>query len=513
MHIIGNVIKQALDLGKQIKHSSDNAREKQVSQLRNILKKARHTSFGLYYNFEAILDAEDPVEEYRKRVPLHDYDAMHNRWWKQSLENPDITWPGIPSFFARTSGTTGNEPKRIPVTDDMIQSIRSVGISMLTSVSNFDLPPEFFEKQILMLGSSTKLKEVGERKEGDISGISAGNIPGWFEAVYKPGQEISAIDNWDERIQRIAEEAPGWDIGAISGIPSWTIPMLRKIIEHNQVENIHELWPEFRVYATGGVAFEPFKPSFEELFGRDDVIIMDTYLASEGFFAYNARPQTSSMKMALEHNMYFEFIPFDERGFDEQGDLLEEPRVMGIDEVDTETDYALIVTTSAGNYRFMIGDTLRFTDLDEHEIKITGRTKYFLNVVGTQLSEDKMNDAIKAVEKELDLPVEEFTISAVKDENGDYYHEWILGLANGHHDKASGEQLAEMIDNYLKNNNKNYKVARSKALEGVKVYPVEVEKFHDWHGKNRKKGGQVKTQKMMKEEDFREFRDFVLEGR
>lgn len=513
MHIIGNVLKQALDLGNQLKSSNKSATEKQKEQLKSLLKKAKNTSFGIYYNFEAILDAEDPIAEYRKRVPLHDYDEIYQRWWKQSLDTPNITWPGIPSFFARTSGTTGNEPKRIPVTDDMIQSIRSVGTSMLTSVSNFDLPSEFFEKQILMLGSSTDLKQVGQRKEGDISGISAGNIPGWFESVYKPGHEISAIEDWDERVQRIAEEAANWDIGAISGIPSWTIPMIRKIIEHNKVKNIHELWPEFRVYATGGVAFEPFEPSFKEIFGRDDVYIMDTYLASEGFFAYNARPQTSAMKMALEHNMYYEFIPFDERGFDDQGELLDEPEVLGIDDVDTETDYALIVTTSAGNFRFMIGDTVRFTDLDEHEIKITGRTKYFLNVVGSQLSEDKMNDAIGAVEDELDLPVEEFTISAVKDENGDYYHEWIIGLGNSGQQKADGDKLAEIIDNYLKDNNKNYKVARGKALEGVKAYAVPVEKFHDWHDKNRKKGGQVKTQKMMKEEDFKEFREFVLQGR
>lgn len=511
MHIIGNVIKQALELRSQFNFGTDDAREKQQEQLKNLLNKAKDTSFGLYYDFKGILASEDIIAEYRKRVPLHDYSKIYNRWWKQSLRHPDIIWPGKPSFFARTSGTTGNKPKRIPVTDDMIQSIRSVGTSMLTSISNFDLPSDFFERQILMLGSSTDLKQVGDRKEGDISGISAGNIPGWFENVYRPGPEIAAIEDWDEKVQRIAEEAPGWDIGAISGIPSWTIPMIRKILEVNKLEHIHEIWPGFRVYTSGGVAYEPFIPSFKELFGSE-VIFMDTYLASEGFFAYNARPDTTAMKLALEHGIFFEFIPFNKKGFDENGELLDEPEILTIGEVEAETDYALIVSTPAGNYRFMIGDTVRFTDLEAFEIKITGRTKYFLNVVGSQLSEDKMNDAIKEVEKKHNLPVEEFTVAAVKDDKGDYYHEWMLGLDNGESKGTDPKEIAGTIDKLLSKTNKNYKVARSKALEGVKVYVVPTQKFHGWHEKNRKKGGQIKTQKLMKEEDFLEFREFMLKS-
>lgn len=509
MHIIGNVIKNALELTNTLSNLGNaTAMEKQKEQLKNLLSKAKKTSFGIYYNFDEILEADDPVQAYQKAVPLHDYDKISERWWKQGLTNPNITWPGHPKFFARTSGTTGDEPKRLPVTEDMIQSIRSVGVSMLQCVSNYDLPSEFFEKQIMMLGSSTNLEETAGRKEGDISGISAGNIPGWFEVVYKPGHEISSIDDWDERVQRIAEEAPNWDIGALSGIPSWTLAMLKKIIEVNNAKTIHDVWPNLKVYATGGVAFEPFLPSFKELFDKE-VYFLDTYLASEGFFAYNARPETSAMKLAYEHGIFYEFIPFDDRGFDENGELLEEPEVHTLEQVDDQTDYALIVTTPAGNYRFMIGDTIRFTDLDELELKITGRTKYFLNVVGSQLSEDKMNAAIEALEEEEGLKIEEFTLAAVKDESGDYYHEWVLGLEDGQLDSVKGEEVAQKLDDYLSSHNKNYGNARKKALSGVKVFPVSSEKFHEWHGRNRKKGGQVKTVKLMKEEDFKEFKDFV----
>jgi len=509
MHIIGNVIKNALNFTNTLsKLTNASPVEKQKEQLENLLSEAKDTSFGIYYNFRKILADDEPLKAFQKAVPLHNYDAISDRWWKQGMYNPNITWPGHPAFFARTSGTTGNEPKRLPVTEDMIQSIRSVGISMLQSVSNFDLPTEFFEKQILMLGSSTNLSETAGRKEGDISGISAGNIPGWFENVYKPGFEISSIDDWDERVQRIAEEAPNWDIGALSGIPSWTLAMLKKIIEVNDLNTIHDIWPHLKVYATGGVAFEPFIPSFKEVFDKE-VYFMDTYLASEGFFAYNARPETSAMQLAFEHGIFYEFIPFDERGFDDQGELLEDPEIYTLENVDDQTDYALIVSTPAGNYRFMIGDTIRFTDLERYELKITGRTKYFLNVVGSQLSEDKMNDAISKLESSMDLKVEEFTLAAVKDEKGDYYHEWVLGIEEDQLSQVDDEKLAEEIDNYLSSNNKNYGSARQKALNGVKVFPVQTSRFHEWHQKNRKKGGQVKTVKLMKEEDFKEFKEFV----
>ncbi len=506
MHIIGNVIKQAIELRNQFVSDNKSAVQLQNKELEELLSKAKDTAFGKYHGFREILDSEDMVKAFQTKVPIHDYDSMYENWWSKSLELPDITWPGKPDYFARSSGTTGKEPKRIPVTGDMVDSIRKVGISQLTSISNFELPPEFFEKQVLMLGSSTRLMEVDGHEEGEISGISASNIPTWFGSIYKPGPEISSIPDWDERVHRIAEEAPNWDIGAMSGIPSWILLMLRKIISHNKLKNIHEIWPDLSVYTPGGVAFEPFKPSFQEVFGKE-VIFMDTYLASEGFFAYNARPQTSSMKLALQHGIYFEFIPFDDRGFDEAGDILPKPEVYTIEQVDTKTNYAMLVSTCAGTWRYMIGDTVQFTDLGNYEIKITGRTKYFLNVVGSQLSENKMNDAIQKVEDEMGLAVEEYTIACVKDENGNYFHEWVLGTEDG---QGDSEEVAKKIDDYLKEYSKNYGVARSKALDGVKVYLVNTTKFHDWHARKRKKGGQIKTQKVMKEEDFLEFRDFVL---
>ncbi len=505
MHIIGNVIKQAINVGSTLFSGNPDLLKCQEDELKNLLKNAKDTAFGKYYGFADILEHSDVIREYQRRVPVFEYDSMFKGWWEKQLETADITWPGKPGFFARSSGTTGSA-KRIPVSDDMIESIRKVGISQLLSISNFNLPPEFFERQILMLGSSTRLKQVGDHEEGEISGISASNLPSWFEGVYRPGDAISSIDNWDDRVTMIAKEAPNWDISAMSGIPSWILLMLKEVIKVNKLNTIHDIWPHLSVYTSGGVAFEPHLKAFEKVFGKE-VVIMDTYLASEGFFAYNARPETSSMKLALEHGVFFEFIPFDERGFDEQGNLKEDPLALSIAEVEEGQDYALLVSTVAGIWRYMIGDLVTFTDVEHAEIKISGRTKHFLNVVGSQLSESKMNEAIAKIEEKHGITVGEFSIAAVKGEDGGYFHEWVLGIEGKEPDAG---ELAELIDSILKGNTKNYEVARRKALKGVKVYTVSKERFYDWHEKERKKGGQIKTKKVLSEEDFLEFKDFVL---
>lgn len=508
MNIIGAILKKGLEIKAQFDLEED-AEAAQKKQLLHILNTASNTAIGKYYNFKSILQSEQPVREFQKRLPVVEYEQMHQNWWKQTLKHPDITWPGQPQYFAKSSGTTGNAPKRMPVTDDFLNNIRQVAISQLTSVANFNLPDDFFEREMLALSSSTKLQEVDGHYEGEISAITASNIPFWFEGIYRPGKEISSISDWDERVERIAQEAPNWDIGAINGIPSWILLMLKRVIEYNKAESIHDIWPGLQVYTTGGVAYEPYRKKFEAIFNKP-VHIMDTYLASEGFMAYTARPNTMSMKLAYNHGTFFEFIPFDERGFDDTANLLDTPETHTIADVEEGVDYALLVTTTAGNYRYMIGDTIRFTDLSKNEIVITGRTKHFLNVVGSQLSESKMDDAINHLGKEKDIMAEEYTLAAIEDDAGDYYHEWVLGLEEP--GKFKDEELAEILDSYLKENNKNYGVARTKALHGVKVFQVSQQRFYDFQEQNRSKGGQIKTKKLMEQDDFLKFKEFVLGG-
>jgi hypothetical protein len=386
----------------------------------------------------------------------------------------------------------------------MLASFRAVGIAQIESLANFDLDPVLFEKDVLGLSSSADLDEHNGHLEGEISGINTSNLPGWFGGFYKPGLDIAQIDDWDERVAAIAKKAPEWDVVALAGIPSWIQMMLEKIIEFHKLDNIHELWPDLSVYASGGVAFEPYRESLNRLMGKS-ITYMDTYLASEGFFAYTARPGTMDMKLALDHGIFYEFIPFDERGFDETGKLLESPEVLSITEVEKDQDYALLVSTPAGSWRYMIGDTVKFTDLERHELVISGRTKYFLNVVGSQLSEEKINTAVADLSKHFACEINEFGVAAIRDEDGDYIHQWVLGT-----DAALDEkEITNHLDQSLQDLNKNYKVARRKALKGIKVRLVPAAQLYDWLASRKKKGGQIKMPKVMKAEMMEDLLDYL----
>ncbi len=507
MELIGNLVKSAISVGSKFQNK-DTPAEAQQEVLKELLDRAKKTAFGKYYGFESLLKQEDIFEAFKKEVPYHDYDKIAKEWWHKSLEGkPDICWPGVVEYFAVSSGTTSNS-KYIPVTEDMQDSVRHAGIHQILSLANFEnLSESFFEKQVLMLGSSTNLKEVNGHLEGEISGISAANVPNWFGAFYKPGHEISSIDDWDERIQRIAEESKDWDIGSISGIPSWIELMLQKVIEYNKVESIHDVWPNLTVYASGGVALDPYKKSFEKLFSKP-VQYIDTYLASEGYFATQSRPDSDSMQLICNNGIFFEFIPFKPENMNEDGSIAENAPSFSIDQVEENVDYILVVSTVSGAWRYMIGDTVAFTNKKLAEIKITGRTKFFLNVVGSQLSVNKMDDAVSEINEHFDINIKEFTVSAVREEE-DYIHHWIFGVEGEKTNQVGNEELTEFLDKQLQESNKNYKVARGKALKGVKVTVVPVNAFIKWNDAKKKKGGQVKMAKVMNEEDFIEFEEFV----
>lgn len=503
MAVLGHIIKGIIDARDVIK-AERNPLEEQKTVLKELLERAKGTMFGVHYNFEQILEDADMVKVFAKNVPYFDYDRINDRWWSQLHEGKeDVTWPGIPDYFALSSGTTGKTSKRIPVTQDMINAIRKAGIQQVFALSNFDMPPDFFEKGILMLGSSTDLAEKDDHLEGEISGISASNIPSWFSGFYKPGKDIAAVDDWDERVQLIAERAKEWDIGAISGIPSWIELMLQKVIDHHNLENIHDIWPNLQVYTSGGVAFGPYEKSFNALL-KKPITVIDTYLASEGFIAFQSRPETDAMQLITDNGIYFEFVPFDPDYIQRDGSLVDNAPALTLADVEEGQDYVLIMSTVSGAWRYLIGDTIEFTDVDKAEIKITGRTKFFLNTVGSQLSVNKLDKAVRHIEEKFDMKISEYTLCAKRFDDG-FYHSWYLG-AEG---KADEQSLVEALDDFLKSANKNYKVARSKALEGVKVNLIKPDVFYQWNAKNKKKGGQVKMERVMGEDKFAEWEAFV----
>nr|MBS0037775.1 GH3 auxin-responsive promoter family protein [Saprospiraceae bacterium] len=501
MGLLGTIVKSAISINQTLNSKSQNAEEEQGAVLRDLLNNAKDTAFGKYYGFRDILKSGDPIRQFQSEVPIHNYQKI-NFWWKQQQKFPDITWPGKPDYFAVTSGTTGNKSKKIPITNEFSESMKKVGISLASDLQNFPVPKVVYERSVLMLSSSSHLKtHENGHLEGEISGINIHNFPDWYDYFYCPGKEIASIDDWDERIKKIVEKAPEWDIGSVAGIPSWVLRMLQAIMKHHNLEYIQDIWPNFSVFASGGVAFETYRKDFEKISNKE-LIIIDTYLASEGFFAYTAKPNTLAMKLATDHSYFYEFIPFDERGVNEMGEVLENPEIFDISEVNKKDEYVLVISTNAGAWRYVIGDTIQFTNLAPHEIKITGRTKFFLNVFGSQLSEEKLNNAIASTADKLDITVNEFMVAAVKD--NDHTHEWVIVTD----DNIDREKFATLLDDHLQSHNNNYKVARKKTIDKIVVRTISKNEYSNYLKTTNKKGGQVKIQKVMKSEKMREFLSF-----
>jgi len=502
MAIIGELIKSAIELTDKIVKNPDPIQaQKQV--LEDLLEAATDTAFGKHYDFEGILNSENTAKAFAQTVPVFDYDRLYNDWWHLVVEGKnDITWPGSTPYLALSSGTTSHS-KQIPVTDDMLAAIRRSGLQQVAALANFDLPPSFFEKQILMLGSSTDLKDINGHLAGEISGISASKIPFWFRGYYKPGKDIANIEDFDERIKEIAKQAANWDIGSLSGIPAWMELMLKEVISYHKLNNIHDIWPNLSVYTSGGVAFEPYKKSFEKLLAHP-LVYIDTYLASEGFLAMQKRPETSAMALVVDNGIYFEFVPFEEKNMTEEGTIAEHAEIITLADVQEEKEYVLLISTVAGAWRYMIGDTVMFTDKSRHEIRISGRTKHYSNVVGEQLSVIQMNAAIQEMEKQFNVCIHEF-IAATVHRDEEFVQKWYIST-----DKELDKiEVAKALDKTLRENNKNFNVARTRALKGVEVEPLPVETFYKWSEENKKLGGQVKIPRVMKEGQFLEWEGFV----
>lgn len=506
MPLIGKIIKKVVDVTSHLAPNED-ALEAQDHILEKLLTKAADTAFGKRYQFDKILESEDIKSTFAARVPLHDYYKISEEWWNQQMEGKEnVTWPGKTEYFAVSAGTTGNTSKKIPVTKDMLDAIRETGVKQAFILPEFDLPEEFYQSGVLMLGSSTNLKKEEDHLEGEISGITANNLPFWFKRFYKPEEEIAAIDNWDERVRNIAKKAPEWDIGALSGIPSWMELMLKEIVSYNKLNTIHDIWPNLSVFTSGGTAFGPYRKSMEKLFAKP-LIYLDTYLASEGFLAYQKRANDEmAMSLAYDTGIYFEFIPFVEKYFDDIGAPLSDAEVIPLRDVEENKEYAIIISSVSGAWRYSVGDTVKITNKEKSEILITGRTKHFMNVVGSQMSVNNMNEALQEMEKKFNISIPEFTMSAVK-VNDKYIHRWYLGVEES--SAVSEDSLSKALDEALKSNNKSYLSARGKALTGIEVRIIPKAFFYDWAEKEKKKGGQIKTPRMMKEEQFQNWEGFV----
>lgn len=356
-----------------------------------------------------------------------------------------------------------------------------------------------------MLGGSTHLQYNGSYYAGDLSGITTGNIPFWFQFFYKPGRRISKERDWSVKLEEIVRKAKDWDVGVIVGVPAWLQILLEKIIERYKLKHIHEIWPNLSIYVHGGVSFSPYVKGFERLLGKP-LIYMETYLASEGFIAYQKRPQVDSMQMSLDTGLFFEFVPFNDDNFDFDGNLKQNPVALTLNQVEEGKEYALLISSNAGAWRYLIGDTIKFTSKKLNEIRITGRTKHFLSLCGEHLSVENMNRAVELMCNEMNITVKEFTVAGIK-YSSMFAHKWFLGTD----DDLNPDEAREMIDNNLKTLNDDYRVERIAAIKDVIVEVLPTKVFYQWMRDHGKEGAQNKFPRVIKTKQLAEWEAYIAD--
>ena len=327
----------------------------------------------------------------------------------------------------------------------------------------------------------------------------------WFRQFYKPGKKIALTPDWEEKLEEIANRAKDWDIGYIAGVPAWVQMLMERIIAKYNAKTIHDVWPNLMVYCHGGVSFDPYRKSFEKLLARP-LVYLETYLASEGFIAYQYR-KGHNMRLVTDNGLFFEFIPFNEDNFNPDGELAEQPQTLMIDEVEEGKEYALLLSTCAGAWRYLIGDVIKFTNKADAEIVITGRTKHYISLCGEHLSVENMNKALGMAGTALNVNIKEFAVAG-RPHGTLFAHEWFIGSD----DPVDPDKLITLIDENLKVLNDDYRTERLGPLQQVTATVLPLNLFYLFMKKIGKEGGQNKFPRVLKKRQLELWEAFLAEN-
>ncbi len=495
-------------IARALRLPENNPRRQQLRVLKKLLRKARFTEFGQQYRFDEVLMNKHVGKKFQELVPHFNYNSIYKEWWNKTLEGkPDVCWPGKIKYYALSSGTSEAASKYIPITNDLLRGNKIAMIKQLLSLRTYeDIPFGSISKGWLTLSGSTDLQKGSGYYAGDLSGITVKKSPFWFQPFYKPGKKIAKQKDWNKKLKEIVEKAPEWDIGFVVGVPAWVQMCLQMIIERYKLNTIHDLWPNLAFFVHGGVSFEPYKAGFEKLLGKP-LTYIETYLASEGFIAYQDKQYAKGMKLVTNEHIFHEFVPFDEKNFDSDGELVENPEALMIHEVEERKDYALLISTAGGAWRYLIGDTIRFIDKEKCEIIITGRTKQYLSLVGEHLSVENMNKAVQQVSEEMNISIPEFTVAGIP-YDGFFAHHWYVAC----NDKVDADALRTRIDEKLNLLNDDYAVERRSALKDVMLDVLSEQQFMDFMRLKGKVGGQHKFPRVLKGQMLEDWQNFLKPG-
>jgi len=459
----------------------------QQEVLFKLISQAKNTEFGKKHHFGTIRS----IEQFQQRVPVQTYETLKPYIERLMKGEQNILWPSEIKWFAKSSGTTSDKSKFIPVSREALEDCHFRGGKDTLAIYTANFPEtELFSGKGLTLGGSHQINKISnESYYGDLSAILIENLPFWAHFIKTPSQEIALMSEWEEKLEKISSATINENVTSIAGVPSWTLVLIKHILESTGKKNLLDIWPNLELFIHGGVSFQPYREQFKKLIPKEKMNYMETYNASEGFFAIQDYPTRDDMLLMLDYGVFFEFIPFDEVG-------KENPKALHIDNVELNTNYAIVISTNAGLWRYMLGDTVIFTSKYPHKIKISGRTKHFINAFGEEVIIDNAEKALKVACEKTNAMVKDYTAAPVfmgEESNGG--HQWLIEFEQ---EPADIEEFANILDSTLQQVNSDYEAKRYKniSLSRLVLTKAKNNLFYQWLKEKGKIGGQNKVPRL-----------------
>jgi hypothetical protein len=458
-----------------------------------LISTAQNTEWGKLYDYKSILT----ISQFKERVPLQNYDTLKPYIERMLKGEQNILWPSEIKWFAKSSGTTSDRSKFIPVSEEALEECHFKGGKDMISIYCNNRPnTQMFTGKGLVLGGSHQINQLcDDIQYGDLSAVLIKNLPMWAEYYRTPDISIALMDNYEEKMDKMAEATIKENVTNISGVPTWTIVLAKKILEITGKKNLLEVWPNLELYFHGAVNFAPYREQFKELIPSDQMYYLETYNASEGFFGIQDQDNSEELLLMLDYGIFYEFLPLE--------NLTDEnPKTLTLEQVQLHKNYAIIISTNAGLWRYLIGDTVQFTSLSPFRIKITGRTKHFINAFGEEMIIDNAENALAKACSVTAAKIKDYTACPIYfkgEEAGG--HEWIIEFETQPNDL---NKFIDILDETLREINSDYDAKRFKdmALRRPKVHNAPINTFYNWLKNKGKLGGQHKIPRLANDRQY-----------
>ena len=457
--------------------------------LQDLVTAAQYTEFGRQYKFNLLFS----LKTFKQTVPVHEYDDLKPFIQRMMNGEGNILWNTPIEWFAKSSGTTSDKSKFIPVSQESLEENHYQASKDVLTMYYKNFPDsDLLTGKGLVIGGSHQVNKLNENIQyGDLSAVLMQNSPVWSNWIRTPQLNIALMDEWEGKIEQLAQSTMNENVTSISGVPTWTLVLIKRILEISGKQHLAEVWPNLELYLHGGVSFVPYKDQFKKLIGKD-INYLETYNASEGFFAAQVNPSEEGLLLFTQHGIFYEFMPIEEYG-------KKFPQTFGLGKVELNKNYALIISTTGGLWRYIVGDTVQFTSLNPYKIKVSGRLKHYMNAFGEEVIVDNTDKAITIASEKTGAIVNDYTAAPVYfSNNSNGAHEWLIEFEKM---PSSLEDFTAELDTALKSLNSDYEAKRYKdiALRMPILHALKPGTFNAWLKSKGKLGGQHKVPRLSNE--------------